>query len=338
MKIAPAKIESFIKNPDQGVNAVLFYGPDLGLASDRARRAGLAIVDNLSDPFRVANINFSAIKDDAAILTDEINAFSLTGGRRLIKVDNAPPSLPKNISEIIETSASDSFVIFTAGELSASSSLRKFFESSKKTASIACYKDDGASIKQVVESTLRQQGFNFSYDISQLLSNSFSGDRMVVLSELEKLAVYMGDEKNISTDDVRLCVVDSSEASIDGFCNAVASKNPYEIEKNINRAFADGVSPVALIRVVSRYLMRLELVQEHIKQGLSEQQAMTKLRPPVFYKQVAPFKNHLRMWNEKNIAKVLAALMELEQDCKTTGNPAELMCARFFTILPLAAR
>ena len=336
MKIAAAKIDNFIKSPDANVKSALLYGPDAGLVSQRKQLLSKVIIDDLNDPFCLSDLDLDKIKEDPALLSDELNSISLTGGRRLIRVSCDSSSAPNDIGEILENSKSDSFSIFTAGNLATSSSLRKLFEKGKTLAALPCYTDDDRSIGQLVAGKLKENGISYNYDVIQYLSGSFSGDRLVILNEVKKLITYLGDEKTLTLEQTQECIVDSGQMSYDDLCNAVASRDITTIDKSLNKAFSEGVNPIPLIRTVSSYFIKIQYVKSQIENGTPEQSAISSLRPPMFFKQVPVFKKHLNSWNSKSISKMIQALTDLEIQCKQTGSPAELLCARAFTILPIA--
>jgi DNA polymerase-3 subunit delta len=338
MKIPAAKINSFVKSPDKGINFVLIYGPDAGLVSEYTRDICKTVADDLSDPFRIAELSFDKIKDEPSILNDEINAICMMGGRRLIKVRTDSTTLPKEVGEIISASKSDTFVVFSGGDLTPASSLRTFFEKAANAAAIPCYKDDSGSIMRIISNKFSENKISCDSDVVQYLANSFSGDRLVIVSEVEKLITYMGSNKHITLADVQECIYDSSEFSLDDLCSAFASRNPYETDKHYSKAQKEGVASIAIIRMMLRYFMRLQEVKNSIESGANEQQAISALRPPVFFKQVPIIKKHLSLWKSSDISKVIHKLIELEIDCKTTGSQDELLCARLLTILPLTVR
>jgi DNA polymerase-3 subunit delta len=338
MKIPAARISSFVKAPDKNINFVLIYGPDSGLVSQYFQEISKTIVDDLSDPFRVAELSFERIKEEPAIFNDEINAMSLMGGRRLIRIRAEGASLPKELGEVINSSKSDTFVVIAGGDLAATSSLRTFFEKSENAAAIPCYKDDNQSIQQIISRKFSENKISCENDVVPYLASSFSGDRLVIISEVEKLITYMGGNNHITLDEVKECVHDSSEFSLDELCVAFASRNPYETEKNLTKALKEGVAAIAIIRMMLRYFMRMQEVKNQIESGINEQQAVSNLRPPVFFKQVPVFKKHLSLWKNSDISKVIQKFIELEIECKTTGNPADLLCARLLLILPMAVK
>ncbi len=329
MKLPPARNESFAKKPDAGVKAVLVYGPDSGMVAQKSRQMLLATVDNPADPFCVVHMSFDDIKNEPARLADEINAMSLMGGRRFIRIMDAQASMPEEIGAAILSSKSDTMVVFEASELAPTSSLRKFFEQEPSIVALACYKDDIGAVRQVVQGSLRENGYAPDNDAVNYLTNSFAGDRLVILSEVEKLITYMGAEKRITIDDVKACVGDNVESSLDELCFAVAARDLVQIEKTLQRIFVEGMGAIAPIRAILRYFFRLQQARSFMASGADEQQAVSMLRPPVFFKQVNGFKAHLRIWNVGAIDNMIIALNKLEAECKQTGSPAELLLTKF---------
>ena len=338
MKLPNAKIESFIKNPDKAFNYILLYGQDLGLITQYCRAICKTVIEDLNDPFRVANLAFDKIKDEPSVFYNELNAISMLGGQRVIIVNGNSTSLPNDLAQIIENSSSDALVVFTAGELPATSSLRKFFEKAVNAVAIPCYNDDNTAIEKIIQSRFSEHAITCEAGVVQYLSTRFASDRMVILSELDKIITYLNQQKYISLSDVKEIVFDSSEFSLDAICMAFASRNAAEIERNMTKALSENIAWIVIIRAILRYFMRLQDVKNKIEEGLNEQQAISALRPPVFFKQAANFKRHLSVWKSADISRIMSQLTDLEIACKTTGNPAELLCSRMLLILPLAVR
>lgn len=332
MKLPNARIETFSKKPDKGIKAVLVYGPDAGLVAERGREMLVATVDDLSDPFRTIQFAFDDIKNDPARLSDEINAMSLLGGRRFIRIVDAPASFPEELCQAILSSKSDTLVVIEAGELTTTSSLRKFFEKEPDVVALPCYKDDIGAVRRVIENRLRQEMFSWDGDSINYLIRSFAGDRLVILSEIEKLITYMGNEKKITLENVKDCIGDNVESSLDELCTAVASRDLAQIEKNLQRILTEGMGAIASIRAILRYFFRMQQVRAAIANGANEQQAIATLRPPIFFKQMDIFRSHLQIWNASAVDNMIIALVKLEGECKQTGSPAELLLTRFLCV------
>ena len=93
MRLTSGRIEPFLARfrtaPDPAIRALLVYGPDQGLVRERATDLARAIVPDLRDPFRVAELSGASLAADPALLADEAQALSLTGGRRVLRVKEA---------------------------------------------------------------------------------------------------------------------------------------------------------------------------------------------------------------------------------------------------------
>ena len=93
MKIPFKQIEGFVKSPPVNMRVILIYGPDSGLMKERAKLIGGSVVPDLNDPFNVVTLSNAILADDPARLSDEANAMSMMGGRRLIRVEEASDKL-----------------------------------------------------------------------------------------------------------------------------------------------------------------------------------------------------------------------------------------------------
>lgn len=334
MKVPPATSDSFVAKPNPAIHAALIYGPDSGLVALRAKNLHRALIDYPNDPFRNIEIDYKKIKKDPSTLRDELNTRSLIGGRRFIKIIHVDASLPKPLIEILQSYTGDTFSLWIAEELPPSSSLRKTFENEKNLAAIACYNDDSTTLRQVTGQYLKEHAFTISNTATDLLSHRFSGDRLMVLSELDKLMTYKWLDRKIETKDVEECTVNHAELSLDILCFAVASGNPAAIEHAFAQALEEGTPAISMIRTLLQYFMKLHLVRSKMDAGESEQGAIASLRPPLFFKSVPLFKQHLYLWSEKKLSAHLAALNELEHQCKSKPLSPELLLSNFLILVP----
>lgn len=337
MEIKSAQVNNFISSSLEKYNGVLLYGPEVGLVSNRAKTIATKIIGDLKDPFRYADIDFTKILESPFILSDELSSLSLTGGKRVIRIRDVKPSIPKNIVEIIKQySSKDSFLLMTSGELAKSSYTRLFFEKESTLAALPCYADNESSVRQIIISSLNKENIKYDPEILPMLLDLFAENRMVILSELDKLITYAKDKDKLTKEDVFKAVQSSKEASIENICIATANKDLKLAENCLSKAISENVEPIAIIRSIIYYFNRLYSAQKSIASGKSTQQAMSSLRPPVFFKNIDSFKKHLNIWNQSSILKVLTLLTSAEIKCKTVNIPSILICKRI--ILSLSSR
>ncbi len=341
MKIAASRIEAFLREPD--VNCVLIYGPDRGLVRERARALALTVVENLNDPFRVSHLAGPAVKKDPALLADEAGALSLTGGRRVVRVEDAADGLTAAFKAYLRDNLppvgnGGALIIAEAGELTTRSSLRRLFEQAKNAASVACYGDGADDLGRVIRQSLDGHGLSVEPDAMAYLKENLGADRLVSRTELEKLALYKGEPGTVSLEDAAACIGDSAATSLDRVVYAACGGDQRGLDLALGRVLGEGVHPVGILRAAARHLLRLHQTAGLMAKGQSADQAMRALRPPVIFFLRDPFRLQLRLWNTDRLARALDLVTEAELDCKTTGMPVDAVCGRALMRMAQAAR
>ncbi|GEQ97537.1 DNA polymerase III subunit delta [Iodidimonas gelatinilytica] len=309
--------------------AVLLYGPDEGLIRERTEAIGKQVVADLTDPFRVVRLGGDQLKATPSLLADELAAFSMTGGRRLVRLDGASDSMAPSIAEAL-SAGGDSLLLVTADGLGAGSKLRKMFEAEKHLLAIACYADEGRDLLDLVHRTLEEAKIRPAPDAVTWLASHLGSDRMITRNELDKLILYKGadEDRTLSLADARACVGDGAAMTLSQIAEAVTGGEVGRLDRLIEKAYITGENPIAILRVLQSRLTRLHLVRGHMAQGLDAAQAASKLAPPVFFKERDGFLRDVRRWPENRLKAALDLALETELMCKSTGQPAQTLTAR----------
>ena len=339
MKLAGARIAAFLRKPDPKVRAVLLYGSDGGQVIERARDLVRGVVDDLSDPFRVAELRGADLANDPARLADEVAALSLIGGRRVVYVREAGDAIGALFAGFFEDDPpGDGFVVVEAGALGKGSSLRKAFEEAERGAAIGCYGDEGAALEDIVEETLKGHGLRADADALAFLVDHLGSDRLVTRGELEKLALYAAGKKEVSLADAVAVVGDSALLGLDDVIFGAAEGDHQSADRALARLYLEGVSPVAILRATARHLIRLQLLAGLTAEGGSAAQAVARLRPPVMFKLRDRLIAQAGRWTPERLATALDLVGEAELQCKTTGLPDQAICSRALMVVANAAR
>lgn len=342
MKVNPRQADSVVRNPPAELRAVLFFGPDAGLVHERAVALAAAITGDLDDVFRYVELSEAALKVDRAVLVDEALARSLTGGRRVILV-NASDGLSADFEALLAhpglADPESGLVIARAGDLGARSALRRLFEAAANGAAIACYADDAPALHRLVAWTLQDAGVSADRNAIDLIVGSLGTDRQLNRRELEKLVLFAGRGGSVDVDDIAACLGDSAAVALDDTVYAAADGDHLELDRALERAWSEGLTPVALLRAGQRHLQRLHIVGALRRQrGLSLQDAIKSLRPQVFWKVEDRFRAQAGRWSSPAIEQALARLTETEILAKSTGVPDRTACARAFLAISQLAR
>lgn len=338
MKLSGGKIEAFLKAPDKSALAVLVFGPDAGLVKERLDRLAKTVLSDLSDPFRVADIQGSSLKEDPARLADEAAAIALTGGRRVVRVRDAGDTAAPALQSFLEHPMGDALVLVEGGELSPRSNLRKLFEAASNAVALPCYADEGGGLEAVIHETLRAHGLTAEPDAVAYLADHLGGDRRLTRSELEKLALYMGQPgSRVKLEDAAACVGDTAALSMDDLCLAAADGDHATAQRILERLYLEGTSPIPILRALQRHFQRLHLCAGHIGKGKTAEQAVATLKPPPHFRVADKLKQQLARWNAEKLGQALELIVNTEIDCKTTGMPGEELTGRAVMQLARAA-
>ncbi|MEI8394941.1 MAG: DNA polymerase III subunit delta [Rhodospirillaceae bacterium] len=345
MKLQGKAVSSFLARPDPRICAVLVYGPDAGLVRDRAESLARSVVEDVADPFRVADLSVKAVVGDTARLIDEVAARSLIGGRRLVRMRDGDDSLTAAFTALFEVaSPGDSLVVVEAGDLGARSRLRLAFEAATGGAALPCYVEDEAGLRRVMGELAAAAGLVLDPDAAEFLAANLIGDRLVARGEIEKLALYMGASPKsagcrVGLDEVRAVIGDgASLLSLDDPAQAAASGDYAALDKALGRLFGEGMAAVAILRTAQRHFQRLLAARAEMEGGASADSVVAALKPPVFFKLRPVFVAQLRQWPPERLARALERLTEAEIECKRTGMPDETICARVLLQLAAMAR
>jgi DNA polymerase-3 subunit delta len=337
VKIAPARLAAFLQRPDPAVGAVLFYGPDTGLVRERADTLARTVCPDPGDPFRVADLDAAALAADPARLSDEALQLSLVGGRRVVRVRGASDGLARMFGGVLAETAA-ALVVVEAGELGGGSALRRAFENSPRGAAVGCYPDAPRDRAQVIRESLAAHRVTASRDAAQYLLDHLGEDRLATRSELDKLALYVGDGGRVDYEDAVLLVGDGAALDLDDAVMAAAEGDAAQLDRVLDRVFQEGQSPVTVVRAALRHVQRLHrLMAARLATGATVEAVMAAARPPIFYKQQDSIRRQLGQWRECALRAALDRLARAELQMKTTGLPAETLCREALLSIAQAA-
>lgn len=340
MKISGRGVDSFLRQPPPpSLRALLIYGPDVGSVSESSKNFARHIVPKLDDPFRVIDLTPEQILSDKQTLLDEVAALAFGGGRRLIRLRGLGDRHSDVVENTLEKGVGDGFILIEAGDLAARSSLRKLFEERNDAAAIACYPDEAEDIARIARDHLKAAGWPIEDAALGYLCEHLGADRLATRQELDKLVTYLGPAagRMCSLADVTAIIGDASARDLDDLVQAVANGRQGDLDGTLSRLFGDGEQAISILRACARHFQRLHFVSCQIANGKPTEEALSTLRPPLFFKSKTSFLAQLRRWSPARIETALDLLLEAEVDCKSTGSPTETLTRRVLIRLARAA-
>ena len=327
MKIDARRMTAFLRDPG-AARIVLIYGEDEGLVRQRAEALTIAVAGAKDDPFRVAWLG----RDEHDRMDEEASAISMMGGRRVVRVREVTDSLADPVTQLA-AAPGDSLVILEAGALARRSKLVTLLEGLANGAAVACYPEEGPGLRASIQAGLTAGGVRADADALDWLRDHLGGDHAGTRGEIEKLALYAGQGGQLDLDAVRACVGDQASVSLDDALYAAALGDVPGADLAAERSFADGMTPVGMIRAVLLFFARMHAASGRMMAGASAQEAVKAMRPPIFWKREADMVRAMAGWSVPRLSRAMAEARRAELACKQTGAPDELIARRLVLAL-----
>lgn len=338
MKVKPYQINALSSQIKSSYKAALVFGTDPSVIQDTAEQIARYIVPSLKDDFNVIKVFQSQLKEHPSLLTDEGNALSFMGGRKLIWLKEADTHATEAVMDFTRFVKTDSFLLITTGNLTKSAALRVQSEENPLILAVACYTDDEKNIKNNVLTTLKNNGYTISPEILSILCQRMSENRLAVKSELNKLMTYLGDRKTITNTDIDTVISVTATASIDALCQQAAGIQFEKTDFLYRQLLQAGESPVTLIRYLIAYFNNLLLGIHLIQKKVPLETIFKKILKPNQFNQKEALARQLHYWDMATLIKITDLLFETEKQMKTSGLNPELMLHRTLTLVNSAAK
>ena len=317
MKIAPRDIAHYCRAPSGDHLWFLLHGADRGLMRERATQIARHFCQDLDDPFQSVTLQGSDVASDAARLSDEVGAYPVFGGERIVRLQGAGTEMLSAVKAALPLLQAGTRLIIEASDTTTRHALVKLAETEKQAASIGCYADESRDIGQLARDIFAKETISISQDALSLLISRLGSDRMASRSEIEKLALYAGPNGQITSDDIEALLGDSSAQAIDLFMKTVISGDIAGLSPLLAKARQEEIAPILILRQMAGLLRQIYEVRSLIEQGTPAANALSQLRPPVHFKMKPLLSRATSQLNSKNALMLWDKIIKAESDLKS---------------------
>ena len=297
MDIKSAQAERFIKSPPANILAILLYGTDPGLVSERAGELAKALATDPKTPGEILRLDETDLGNDPDRLAVELRTVPMFGGRKIVRLRAEARLKPELISDLLDGAPLAGVLVVEGGNLKPDSKLRGLFAGAGNAAAVACYPDDDKSLANLIGEVAAEHKLTILSGVRDHLVSLLGADRTLSRNELEKLALYAGPGATVTLDDIDAVVGDASELSLDQISHAVAGGSAREALVTCDRAVASGESPQSVILALLRHFMRLHMLSAAVAAGKPLDAALRSLRPPLHFKAQPLVQAEMRKWS-----------------------------------------
>lgn len=175
----------------------------------------------------------------------------------------------------------------------------------------------GKSLIDWLISTVEKSGKTISYDNAQLLTDISGENRNTLESQLEKIFIYVGDNKDITIESIRGLSTSLKQYTIFDLQNAIGKKNKSAALKVVFNLLKNGMEPIQVIAMLNKYFTSLARLNELTTSNTNEFQVARIMGTHPFY--LKDYYNARKMYSDKHLTAAFSALLKADLSIKTTS-------------------
>ncbi|UWQ28907.1 DNA polymerase III subunit delta [Leisingera sp. M523] len=336
MKLSPREADGYFAKPDPGKTGILIYGADAMRVSLKRQQVLAALLGpGAEEEMRLTRLPGSDLRKDPAQLLDAVKAVGFFPGVRAVFVEGANDTATPAIATALEDwQPGDAQIVVTAGQLKATSKLRKAFEGHRNAYSVGIYDDppSRAEIERILGGAgIRDVPGDSMSALTDIANDIGPGDfsRMI-----EKLALYKhADSSPLSLEDIGAVAPQSTEAALDDVLNVVAEARSAEIGPLIRRLQAQGTNAVTLCIGATRHFRTLYTIAA--APG-GPAQGIGQLRSPLYGKRRDRMLRQAQNWGANRLETALTIITDTDLALRSAGQTAPALALMERALIRLA--
>lgn len=322
----------FLKSPPSNITAVLFFGTDPGLVSERSEQLAKRLAARENPPGEILRLDDGDLDEDPDRLGVELDTRPMFSGRKIIRAAAGRRIAAASLKSLLDE-PHEGFLIVEAGNLKAADALRALFEGNVNTAAVGCYADDSAAIETLIADVLGSFKKQITPEAREELASRLGADRALSRAEIEKLALYAIDRERIELADVEAVVGDAADLALEKIPEAAAAGDTARAVDDLGRAIASGENAQVIILITQRYFLKLHRVRADIDQGRSLDEVLRTMRPPLHFKQKDIFASQVRRWTRSGLDTALRRIAEAAKAARLSSQIEDTLAERLILAL-----
>jgi DNA polymerase-3 subunit delta len=325
MQLKGQAASDFAAKPAPGIWCVLAFGEDAGVAQDASRQI-LSYWQKQEPALEVSTLDEEAVRKDPALLFESLEAVSLLGGARVLRLRLSGEKIAALLIEAIQAGEHtperiSARLLIEAGALPAKSKLRAAAEGAKRVAVLNLSADSAATLAERAREALEAEGARIEPEALALFVTELPGHRSLANLEIEKLCLYaIGLGRALNLDDVRSLSASGVDHEVSQALRRVLEGRPLAAAELLDRLEAAGTGGISLLRALQFETLRMIEAGQRMQSG--ESNPGMKLRPPVWGSDWDAMRARIDRWPPRRLMRILERLYEAEAQAKLAGATA----------------
>ena len=285
----------------------LLFGKNEGLKNEIIQSLFLKDFEGQIDKYD--EIEF--LNNTEIIINDLLNK-SFFESKKILIITRTSDKILKTVEEIKERDMSDIKIIFKSGILEKRSKLRSYFEKNSNLVTIPFYEDDVRSLTSVIIAFINEHKIKLSRESINLLVNRASGDRENLKIELDKILNYSHSNNKIEFEHIQKLTNLAENYGVNELADSCLGRNRKNISKILNENNYSDDDCILILRTLLAKSKRLLTIIKKYKETENLDNAISNMRPPIFWKEKESVKKQAITWKIDELKSRIYKINEIE--------------------------
>jgi len=292
---------------------ILFYGKNEGLKIE-------ALNILIKDKNTISHYEEEEILDNENIFIETILSKSLFDPKKFVIIKRTTDKILKIIENLHQKNLEDTTIILNSESLEKKSKLRSFFEKNKTLICVPFYPDNDQTLSKLTYNFLREEKISISSSNINLIVNKCSGDRKTLINELQKIALFSKNGKQINSDNISKLINLSENHNISELVDNCLAQNKRKIISILNENNFSNEDCIMIVRTFIIKSKKLLTLSKTFETNKNVDLTISSAKPPIFWKEKEITKQQILKWSSKNIKQLIYSLSETELQIKKNIN------------------
>jgi len=304
-------------------NFFLIYGENEGLKKE--------VIETLKKNLNgsIENYDEGQIINNSELFYEKIFNQSLFDKEKILIINRCSEKIFDLIENILEKEISNIKVILNANILEKKSKLRNLFEKNKELIIVPTYKDTSITLAEIAKKFFNNYKVSISQETINLLISRCNGDRGHLKSELDKILIYMSDNKSINLEEIYKLTNLAENFSINELVDTSLSKNSKKTSEILNESNYKSEDGILILRTFLQKAKRLLSLYEQQNGNANFDSLINDFRPPIFWKDKPIVKRQLERWSKSQIKDLITNLNKTEIFLKKNSSVSLMLIFNF---------
>ena len=304
-------------------NLFLFYGDNQGFKDEIVEK-----ICQQKDLKKTLYFEKEVLSNTENFL-NSISTKSFFENEKIIVIKNATDKLKEIINDIYELQNPDITVILISDLLEKKSKLRNFFEKTNNVICIPFYPDEHKDLNMIANNFFKKKDIKISQQTINLIIDRANQSRQHLNNELQKIENFALNKKEIKDVDIIKLTNLGKNYEISELVETCLAKNQNKLRKIMNENHFSNEDVILILRIFLIKTKRLLNLILNSKPNKNFDEAISKFRPPIFWKEKPYVKQQLINWSESKLKKLINEINEIELLSKKNSQISQSLLLNF---------